>query len=401
MSGLPLLFTAAGPVATPPATLNAALIAGVAAESPGYTASLPGLLVEDLANTATGAMVVQDQARVDAVNSVTPYTANPFVLAAQGLVLGVPQGLSSNASVIEVFTGSPGYVISPSTLVGDGTNTYITLDGGTVGSGGTSQPIGFIATNSGTFAIPAGSVNQVITSVPSPYTLTVTNPEAGVPALAAETVEQYRARVLTANQVTVQGTPDMVKTLVMMVPGVSPNLVSVQQVGTMWKVIVGGGDPFQVAGAIYRGVGQIGLLTGSTVSSLRNITASVFNAPDTYNIIFVNPNALVTTLAITWNSATLPGFTAGTSFNQLAIAAGLAYINGLAVSDPINLLVLQEQIQSAVSSLISAANLTTLQFVVTVGGFVVSPTAGTSIIPPSDNESYFTAAPNAVSSVQG
>ncbi len=400
MSGLPLLFTSAGPVATPPATINATLIAGVAAEQPGYTAELPGLLIEDLSSTATAAIVVQDQARVDAVNSVTPYAANPFVLAQQGLVLGVPQGVSANASVFVVFTGSPGYVIPPGFLVSDGTNQYAIQDGGTVATGGTSQPLFAVATNSGTFAIPASTVTAVVTSVPSPFTLTVTNPLAGVPAQSAETVEAYRARVLTANQVSVQGTPTMLKTLVMGVPGVSPRLVSVAQVGTMWKVIVGGGDPYQVAGAIYRGVGQIGLLTGSTVSSLRNINASIYDAPDTYNIIFVNPNAMVTTLAITWNT-TLSNYTAGASFNQLAIAAGLAYINGITVGQPINLLVLQEQIQAAVASVLAPINLTTLQFAVTIGGFAVSPTAGTSIIPPTDNESYFTAAQTAVTSVQG
>jgi hypothetical protein len=137
------------------------------------------------------------------------------------------------------------------------------------------------------------------------------------------------------------------------------------------------------------------------VSSLRNITASIYDAPDTYNVIFVNPNALVTTLAITWNSATLPSFTAGASFNQLAIAAGLAYINGITIGQPINLLVLQEQIQAAVASVLSPINLTTLTFVVTIGGFVVGPTAGTSIIPPTDNESYFTMAQTACTSVQG
>jgi hypothetical protein len=154
-----------------------------------------------------------------------------------------------------------------------------------------------------------------------------------------------------------------------------------------------------VAGAIYQGVGQIGLLTGSTVSSLRNITASIYDAPDTYNIIFVNPAAMVTTLAVTWNT-TLTNFTAGASVNQLIIAAGLAYINGITVGQPMNLLVLQEQIQAAVAPILAPINLTTLQFVVTIGGFVVSPTAGTSIIPPTDNESYFTAAATAVTSVQ-
>jgi hypothetical protein len=399
MSGLPLLFTASGPQATPPATLNAALIAGVAAEAPGYTASLPGLLISDLANTGTGALVVQDQARVDAVNSVTPYTANPFVLAAQGLVLGVPQGLSSNASVIEVFTGSPGYVIAPGFTVGDGTNQYVTQDGGTVGSGGTSQPIGFIATNSGMFAIPGGSVNQVITSVPGGFTLTVTNPVAGVPAESAETVEAYRARVLQGQQATCSGAPTMIKTLVSKVPGVQTRLLSVRVVGTLYEVICGGGDPLQVAGAIYQAVSTVGLLTGSTESSLRNVTATIFDAPDQYQVVYVNPPQQVVLIACTWNT-NLPSFTASAAVDQLIVGAEAAYVNSVIVGQGINLLVLQEQVQAAVASVLDPVNLTTLQFAVTIDGTLTPPTAGTSVVP-SDPESWFFCSPTGATSSQG
>jgi hypothetical protein len=397
MSGLPLLFNSTGPVATPPATLNAALIAGVAAEVPGYAANLPGLLIEDLSSTATAAMVVQDQARVDAVSSVTPYAANPFVLAAQGLVLGVPQGVSANASVLVVFTGSPGYVIPPGFLVSDGTNQYSIQDGGTVATGGTSQPLFAVATNAGVFAIPANSVTVVVTSVPSPFTLTVTNPLAGVPLQAAETVEAYRSRILMAEQVAIQGTPTYLQTLLLAVPGVSSRLVSVRQVGTMWEVLCGGGDPFQVAGAIYQGVGQIGLLTGST-TTIRNVTVSIYDAPDTYTIVYVNPPTQTVTVAVTWNT-TLTNFTAGATVNQLIIIAVQSYINGITVGQPINLLVMQEIIQTAIAAVLAPVNLTTLTFSVTINSFVVTPTAGTSIIPSEPESSFFVSA-TGVTSVQ-
>jgi hypothetical protein len=399
MAGTPLLFTAAGPVTTPPAVLNANLIALVASNAPGYTAALPGILISDMSGTAVGALSTLDQARVDTVNSVSPYTANPYVLAMQGAMLGVPQGLPSNGSVFEVFTGSPGYVIQPGFIFGDGTNQYSIIDGGVVGSGGTTPPLFGVTTNSGTFAIPANSCTTIITSVPSPYTLTCTNPLAGVPALAAQTIESYRAQVIQAQQGPIQGWITNLKTQLQLVPGVNPNLISVIPNGTLWTVIVGGGDPYQVAGAIYAGVSSISLLAGSQISILRNITVAIYDAPNSYNITYVTPPQQVLTIACTWNT-TLSNYTSGSAVDQLIIGAQLAYANGIVVGQPINLLVLQEQIQEAIASILPTINLTTLTFVVTINSFVVTPTAGTSIIP-SDIESYFYMSPTGSTAVQG
>jgi len=397
MSGLPLLFGATGPVATPPATLQAALIAGVSATNPGYTASLPGSLIEDISSTDVGAMTVVDQARVDAVSNVTPYGSNAYTLAAQGAMLGVPQGTSANGSAYVVISGTPGYVIPTGFVVGDGTNQYTIQDGGVVGGGGSTPSLYVVATNTNTFAIPAATITQIITSVPTGYTLTVTNPLAGVPAQAAETTEAYRARVLIATTVAVTGTPNYLKTLLYAVPGVNPQLVAVRQSGSLWEVICGGGDPYQVAGAIYAAVSNVGLLTGSATTA-RNVTVSIYDAPDTYSVIFVNPPQQIVTCAVLWNT-TLANFTAAAAVNQYIIGATQAYINSIVVGQPINLLVLTEQIQTAVSPVLLPINLTTLQFTITINGTPVSPTAGTSIIP-SDPESYFYISPSGATSVQ-
>jgi baseplate J-like protein len=399
MSGLPLLFTAAGPVPTPPATLNTALIALVAAEVPGYTAELPGSLIEDMSSTATGALVTIDQARVDAINNVAPGTANPYILAQLGAQFGIPQGLPANASVLVVFTGTAGFVIPPGFVVSDGTNQYAIQDGGAIATGGTSSPLYAVCTNSNIFAIPVNTVTQIVTSVPSPYnTMTVTNLVAGVPAQSAETIESYQSRLLQAFQVTISGTQAYLKTLLLQVPGVSARLVSVLQNGTNFEILVGGGDPYQVAQAIYAGVSNVGMLAGSATTA-RNITVSIYDTPNTYSIVFVSPPSQVTTLAIIWNT-TLVDFTAGLTFNQLAIPAAYAYLNGIPVGQPINELVLAQIIQAAVAPVMSAANLTTLTFAFTINGSSVVPSTGTSIIP-GDPESYFSASLSAITCVQG
>ena len=395
----PLLFSSSGPVPTPPATLLANLLAYVAAIAPGYTSALPGSLIEDVSSTDLGALVPIDQARVDAVNNVSPYTANPYVLAQQGQLLGVPQGISTNGNALVVFSGTPGFVISPGWIVGDGTYQYVVQDGGVVGSGGTSPPLYVVSTSSNIYPIPPSTITTVITSVPTGYTLTCTNPTAGTIGTGTETTEAYRARVIQGMQVSISGAATYIKTLLQMVPGVNARLVSVLQSGSGWEVICGGGDPFQVAGAIYAGISTPGLLQGSQISSARNVTVSIFDAPDTYTILFVNPPQQTTTVAVTWNT-TLANFTAAAAVNQYIIAATQAYVNSIVVGQPINLMVLQEQIQAAVASVLAPQNLTTLQFVVTINGIATPPSAGTSIIP-SDQESYFYISPSGVTSVQG
>ncbi|UVS94257.1 hypothetical protein EFP17_28235 [Burkholderia glumae] len=394
-------MTASGPVATDPTTLRQALVDGVAAEVPDYTANLPGSLIEDIASTDVGALVTIDQARVDAINSVTPYGANAFVLAQLGGQFGVPQGASANGSVYVVFSGPPGYVLPAGFTVGDGSNQYVLQDGGVIQSSGQSAQLFAVATNSGTFAIPAGTVSQIVTSLPSEYAglITVTNPQAGTAATSAESVQTYRGRVLQAGQVTSAGTPAFLKTLLGKISGVQARLISINQVTGGWQVVCGGGDAFSVAAAMLQGVGDIALLKGSQINNSRNVNVSLFQNPNTYNLTFVNPPQQVVTMSVTWNT-TLPNFTAGSSVNQLAAPALQAYINSIYAGQPINLNEATATFLDAVAPVIDGPNVTTLQFAVTINGTPATPAAGTNIIT-SDPESYFFASVTAVTVTQG
>lgn len=467
-TNIPLIMTASGPIPTPAATLNQNLIAGVAAVQPGYTANLPGILIEDISSTDTGALVTMDQARVDAINSITPYGANAFILNQLGVQAGLSQGLPTNGSVNVVFSGNDGYVISPGFLVSDGTNQYAIQDGGIIQASGQTTQLTAVATNSNIFSIPANTVTQLITSVPSAYTVTVDNPQAGVAAAGSESVQSYRARVLQAGIVASTGTPAYLKTLLYAVSGVQQQLVSINQVSGGWQVIVGGGDVYADAYAILQGVPDISTLQGSqlaitgmtnanpvvistnlnhnfiagqtfvvtganpsgfnvtyTVASVtattittttngsgfgayvsgaaftpnpRNVTVSVFQNPNVYNITYVNPPAQIVTMSVLWNT-TLPNFTAGASVNQLAAPALQAYINSVYVGQPINLLEATAVFQGAVATVIDANNITTLQFVVTINGVTTAPSAGTSVIV-GDPESYMSASATAVTVAQ-
>jgi hypothetical protein len=471
---IPVTMAANGAVATPPATLLAQLIAAVNATNPDYTANLPGSLIEDISSTDTQAMIAIDQARVEAINSVTPYGANAFVLAQLGQQFGIPQGQPTNASVYVVFSdatlNSNGYVFPPGFLVSDGTNQYALQDGGVIQSNGSTPQLYAVATNSGTFAIPSGTVTQVVSSIPTPYAarISVTNPQAGTPAAGSESVQGYRSRVLLAGQVASMGTTAYLKTLLYAINGVQQQLVSVAPVSSGWQVICGGGDAYAVANAILQAVpdpstlqgsqlaitgmtaanpvvittnlnhgytvGQTVTVTGATPSAYnltytvasvtattittttngssfgtytsgatltpnpRNVSVSLFQQPNTYPIVFVNPPQQAVTVGVTWNT-NLANFTGSASVNQLAAPAIQSYINSIYVGQPINELEMTAVFQNAVATVLSANNITTLQYVVTINGTAVSPSAGTSIIA-GDPESYFYCSASGVTVIQ-
>jgi hypothetical protein len=277
MSGstLPTVMTPTGLQPQTPAALNALIYNYAQGLSPGLTV-LPGGLISDLGGTGTGAALVMDQARVDVINSVSPLGANPFLLYQLGAIYGVPPGQTTNASVYVVFTGSAaGIVIPIGFTVSDGSRQYTVQDGGITGSSLQTPPLYCLATQPGIFPILPGTVTQLVTSAPTGYTLTCTNPLAGTPQQLSETIAQYRANVLQAGQVASVGTAPFLKTLLTNVPGVNPNLISVPvAAGSGWKVIVGGsGDPYQIAYAIFQAVGDPALLVGSTLG-VANFTAA-------------------------------------------------------------------------------------------------------------------------------
>jgi hypothetical protein len=241
----------------------AQLLALVAAVRPGYTA-LPGSLIEDISSTDVAAIVMMDSFRVEVINSLTPFGANEFLLNQLGQVYGVEPGGASNTSVFCVFAGTPGFVVSQGFTVTDGGHQYTVQDGGIVGSGGSTPPLFCLASLAGSWAVPANSVTTLVTSVPSTITLTVTNPETGIPGASAESVETYRSRVLQAGLAASQGMARYLKTLLQNVSGVQARLVSViQQPGGGGTIICGGGDPNEVAYAIYTALFDISTLVGS------------------------------------------------------------------------------------------------------------------------------------------
>jgi hypothetical protein len=313
-TNIPTVVTINGLTPTDPATLRQNLLNNVAGVDPGYTANLPGSLIEDIASTDVGALVVMEQARVDLINSLDPNGANDFLMTQLGNgIYGVTQNSTTNTSVYVTFTGPVGYIVQQGFIVSDGTYQYTVQDGGVIGTGGTSLPLFAVANVTGTWAVPIGTVTSLVTSVPLTITLTVNNLSAGTPGAAAESSQAYRARVLQAGLVSATGFATMLKTLLAEVPGVQTRLISVRQNGTAWEIICGGGDPYQVAYAIYQAIFYLPGLTGSILSPT--------------GVTQANPAVITTNLNhgfITGNSVTITGAQGMTAINGTFTATVLS-----------------------------------------------------------------------------
>lgn len=402
MSGS-LIFTGDLPTPTPVTTLRANLVSAVTAAAPGITTDLPASMIEDMVSTGTAILALIDQARVDAVNSVSPYAANAFLLPQFGSMFGIAQGAASNTSAYVIFPSTsagpttPGIVIPAGTLVSDGTNTYATQTATVTGSSGYTPAVLVVAVNSGSFAVPADSITQVKSALGNGIT-TCYNPNSGTPAIAAQSVQSYRQQIMQAFGSIGVGQIAYLLTQLQNVSGVVPRLTSVLQAGGGWEVICSGGDPYAMAFAIYSSVIDLTSIVGSSISSSRDTTVSVVDAGNTYSVTFVTPPQQLTGVGITWNT-TVSGFTAGTALAQAGSAAIVSYINAIQVGQPLNLLMLTEAFQQATDFILPNEFLTTFDISVTINGTAVSPTTGTSIIP-GDIESYFFTTPANVTITQ-
>lgn len=396
---VPLVMTSAGPQPTPVTAIQQDVIDGATALSPGLTANLPGSMIEDVSSTAVAAIVQADQARVDAVNSISPLAANGFVLALLGAQLGIPQGQANNTSASVTFTvtssGSAvsGFQIPTGVLVSDGANQYATQTAVTTNASGVAGPVAVVATQPGSWAVAAGAVNTVSTSFPSAYTVTVTNASPGVAGTAPQSVQSYRAQVLQAENVAVMGTPAFIASTINAIPGINARLTNAVAASGGLKIIAGlTVDQNLIAGAIYQSVPDVATLQGSATTA-RNVTTNVIDGANNYAIVFVNPPNQTVTAIVTWNTD-IASFSSGVQVSQLAATALVSYINSLQQGSAINIDVMTATFQTAVASILPAAHIIALTFTVDINGSTVAPNTGTVIIP-GDPESYFSATPNA------
>lgn len=308
MTDLSVIYDSSGPVPQTAQSLRDQLVAEATALAPGLTTELPGSLIEDMASTAAGALVVADQARVDLINSVGPNTANLEMLTLLSQQYGIPPQKAMGATTVPVVFSSPniGFLVPKGFIVSDGQYQYSINESVVIPASGISSPVTATGVQDGSWTVPQNTVTTIITSVPSTITLSCNNPIAGTPGVSDETTAAFRARVWEAGMPTVQGYPGFIRTQLNKVANIDPRQVSVIQNGDYWTVLCGGGDIYDMAAAIFRGAGDITRLRASSL----NVTG-ITNA---------NPGVVTTDLT--------HGFSNGQVI-QINGANGITGINGV------------------------------------------------------------------------
>lgn len=192
--------------------------------------------------------------------------------------------------------------------------------------------------------------------------------------------------MLQAGLASSQGVPRFLKTRLSSIPGVQPRLISIVQEVTNWKIIVGGGDPYLVALAIYESLFDISNLVGST-TTLRNQTVTITDYPNTYSVTYVVPPVQSVNVGLTWNTIS-PNVISNTTVSALGAAALVDYVNSIPVGNPVNLFELQNVFQESISSILPPRLLTRMIFTIQINGTITNPSSGTGAIY-GDAEGYF------------
>jgi hypothetical protein len=393
------IITNTGASPQTPEAIRAEIAAAVAALYPGYTADLPGSLIDDVLGTITAAVFMQQQAAADLINSISPAYANKALLQEIGQAVGIPQGLPTNGSALVQFSGTPEYFIRPGFTVSDGSRQFRVTEGGSVSTGGTSPLLLVVATQSGSAPIPAGSITGITTSLPPGIVLTVSNPAAGTPGDPdGQSVESYRQDVLAAFSAEPPGVPSAVKSAILKIPGTVSRLVSfrITPAGKIRVYVGGSADRALVAGAIYRNLLQINMLEGSGTPG-RDVVTFVRDGVDVFPITYVSPVAQSVALQVTYTPKDV-NFQNDGGVNSAAVPALTAYLNDIPTGQQISALRMDEVFLSSVAAVLPADQIANLSFKVFVNGVEKTPVAGTQLYP-VDPETYYTAA--AVTTIRG
>jgi hypothetical protein len=121
--------------------------------------------------------------------------------------------------------------------------------------------------------------------------------------------------------------------------------------------------------------------------NLRNVFVDILDFPDVYQIPYVNPPQQAVDLVGTWDTPS-SNLVNPSAVQQLALQPIVDYVNSIEVGQPINLLVLNTVFQTAVASILPAAQITTLSWTVSINGVSTAPISGTSAVI-GDPESFY------------
>ena len=136
--------------------------------------------------------VVEDRLPKDTLKTVVSRVPKPYKVAVTNPKPGVFVGDEAEeaphhrTSVYVIFSGNPGFIVRKGFAVSDQRHIYRVNRDSAIQPSGETRPVLAVASDPGVWAVPPESVRFINTSTSKLFTITVTNPSEGIPALASE-----------------------------------------------------------------------------------------------------------------------------------------------------------------------------------------------------------------------
>lgn len=195
------------------------------------------------------------------MNSISPTYANDFIVKELGEAFGLKMKDKQLPITTITFKGKIGVLIPEGVEVGnaDGSKTFKTTESKIINASGEAD-VAALGVDYYDTPTPANSLNVMINKIANVDSCT--NKNDVTESVPAETIEQFRNRFLTRTKANRAGTIATLDNNIKAVNGVSDRLVTYvethvrdeEQVKSVLEVIVGGGDDYEVAAALFSSV---------------------------------------------------------------------------------------------------------------------------------------------------
>ena len=298
-------LTAAGYTQDTPVQIKTDLENQALAEVVGYS-----LIPSELRENIIQESVIVEMKMQDGVNSlmngISPDFSNDFMFKQLGSSFGIYPKDAERGQVTLTFSGTAGTIIPIGTRAKNTTNltTVQTLVRGIIGSTGS---IGLLAESISAYIIPipATTITVMVDSITG---VTVTNASAGTAGLAAQTIEEYKPTVYNEIQSARFGGITRAYSLLEKITGVQRRLIFFRPLELILsakyyqgiEAVIGGGDDYEVAAALFESFLQTKnlLSSPSNAETARTVSKTITLYNSTFPIKFTRPKLITAIMGL-------------------------------------------------------------------------------------------------------
>lgn len=320
-------------------------------------------------------------------NGIGPDFANDQQFKQFGCSFGLTMKDFQYAQATVRFTGTAGTMIPKNTRVSNGgTTTLYVKEQAIIGSTGTKDVL-CESKQEVVVVIPANTITTLVDVLPT--VTSVTNPDAGTSGIPAESIEDFKKAVYNEIQSERYGSTTRARSLLREITGVESRLIHFRTMQfpvtdegvTVYyqgiECVVGGGDDYEVAGALFTAFLQTKNLLSdpSNSETARTVSVDVKQYNDSFPVKFTRPKQLEAALTV---EVAIDGVTTTND-----IVSGLLkpqfenYFNTLEVGEAVSAASMNQIVYDTLAgAAIQTANIGTITYTFTLDGVPTPMSSG-------------------------